>query len=81
MAERVGFEPTVPRGHTRSPGVHLRPLGHLSACADTKGEEKTPKAAFSCRNPPALLWLLREIWLRAVSAQHTSIESELPFLL
>ena len=31
MAERVGFEPTVRRTYTRSPGVHLRPLGHLSA--------------------------------------------------
>ena len=26
----MGFEPTVPFGYTRSPGVPLRPLGHLS---------------------------------------------------
>ncbi len=30
LAERVGFEPTVPGGYTRSPGVLLQPLGHLS---------------------------------------------------
>ncbi len=31
MAERVGFEPTVPVSqNTRFPVVHLRPLGHLS---------------------------------------------------
>ncbi len=31
MAERAGFEPAVPRwGHTRFPGEHLQPLGHLS---------------------------------------------------
>ncbi len=31
MAERVGFEPTRERKPpTRFPGVHLRPLGHLS---------------------------------------------------
>src|SRR5690349_7328170 len=29
-AEREGFEPSVPCGYTRSPGVPLRPLGHLS---------------------------------------------------
>ena len=31
MAERVGFEPTVAKGYTRSPGVPDRPLQHLSA--------------------------------------------------
>ncbi len=25
MAERVGFEPTIPRGDTRSPGARTRP--------------------------------------------------------
>jgi hypothetical protein len=31
MAERVGFEPTVGKPDTRSPGVPVRPLQHLSA--------------------------------------------------
>ena len=30
VAERVGFEPTVAKGYTRSPGVPDRPLQHLS---------------------------------------------------
>ena len=30
-AERVGFEPTVTKGDTRSPGAPDRPLQHLSA--------------------------------------------------
>ena len=30
MAEREGFEPSV-LSYTRFPGVHLQPLGHLSA--------------------------------------------------
>ena len=30
MAERVGFEPTVAKGDTRSPGAPDRPLQHLS---------------------------------------------------
>ena len=33
MAERVGFEPTVAKGYTRSPGVPDSPLQHLSAAA------------------------------------------------
>ena len=31
VAERVGFEPTVGKPDTRSPGVPVRPLQHLSA--------------------------------------------------
>ena len=30
VAERVGFEPTVAKGYTRSPGAPDRPLQHLS---------------------------------------------------
>jgi hypothetical protein len=30
MAERAGFEPAVTRGYTRSPGVPVKPLQHLS---------------------------------------------------
>jgi hypothetical protein len=30
MAERQGFEPWMVVKHTRSPGVRLKPLGHLS---------------------------------------------------
>ena len=31
LAEKVGFEPTVPfKRHTRFPGEPLQPLGHLS---------------------------------------------------
>ncbi len=30
-AERVGFEPTVAKGDTRSPGAPDKPLEHLSA--------------------------------------------------
>ena len=33
-AERVGFEPTVAKGDTRSPGAPVRPLQHLSAAFD-----------------------------------------------
>ena len=34
MAERGGFEPPVPFGHTRFPSVLLKPLGHLSGAAE-----------------------------------------------
>jgi hypothetical protein len=34
MAERGGFEPPVPFGHTRFPSVLLKPLGHLSRAAE-----------------------------------------------
>jgi hypothetical protein len=30
VAERVGFEPTVAKSDTRSPGAPVRPLQHLS---------------------------------------------------
>ena len=30
VAERVGFEPTVAKGYTRSPGAPDSPLQHLS---------------------------------------------------
>lgn len=35
MAERVRFELTV-LAYTRVPGVHLKPLGHLSSIRDIK---------------------------------------------
>ena len=35
MAEREGFEPSVPFGHTRFPSVLLKPLGHLSGGAES----------------------------------------------
>ena len=46
LAERVGFEPTVARSYTRSPGAPDRPLQHLSStenpydnrCAETMAE-------------------------------------------
>ena len=31
MAERVGFEPTIPRGYTAFRERRLKPLGHLSS--------------------------------------------------
>ena len=34
VAERVGFEPTVAKGYTRSPGAPDRPLQHLSTISD-----------------------------------------------
>ena len=35
MAEREGFEPSVRHSpYTRFPGVHLKPLGHLSGLLD-----------------------------------------------
>jgi hypothetical protein len=37
MAERVRFELTV-LAYTRVPGVHLKPLGHLSGCENIDGE-------------------------------------------
>ena len=41
FTERVGFEPTVPFGYTRSPGAPLRPLGHLSRTHTIPGEKET----------------------------------------
>gem|GEM_PF-6652351 len=32
MAEEVGFEPTVPKGHNSFQDCRLQPLGHSSAC-------------------------------------------------
>ena len=37
MAERVGFEPTVPRGITGFQDQLLKPLGHLSRLLSTTG--------------------------------------------
>ena len=34
LAERVGFEPTVAKGYTRSPGAPDSPLQHLSAFSE-----------------------------------------------
>src|SRR5213594_1190535 len=40
-AEREGFEPSVPGRYTRSPGVPLRPLGHLSGAPSVaNGDER-----------------------------------------
>jgi hypothetical protein len=36
VAERVGFEPTVAKGYTRSPGVPVRPLQHLSTIVSSQ---------------------------------------------
>jgi hypothetical protein len=43
LAERVGFEPTVANGDTRSPGAPDRPLQHLSiiCVAERVGFEPT----------------------------------------
>ena len=38
VAERVGFEPTVAKGYTRSPGAPDRPLQHLSKSHLNGGE-------------------------------------------
>ena len=38
VAERVGFEPTVAKGYTRSPGVPDRPLQHLSCDLKVKAQ-------------------------------------------
>ena len=38
MAERVGFEPTVAKGYTRSPGAPDRPLQHLATNQPSGGE-------------------------------------------
>ena len=54
MAERVGFEPTVGFPHTHFPGVHLRPLGHLSGskpCRNPLDPAFTPPAAERRKNP------------------------------
>ena len=36
ITERVGFEPTVHMVNTRSPGVPIQPLSHLSQVLKTK---------------------------------------------
>ncbi len=41
LAERVGFEPTIPRGYTGFRDRRFRPLSHLSAIGGT------------CRRPPS----------------------------
>ncbi|GEM_PF-5347400 len=41
LAERVGFEPTVARGDTRSPGAPVRPLQHLSFESGGEGGIRT----------------------------------------
>ena len=41
MAERGGFEPPVPFGHTRFPSVLLKPLGHLSGAGEDMTIETT----------------------------------------
>jgi hypothetical protein len=38
VAERVGFEPTVAKGYTRSPGAPDSPLQHLSMVHYSGGE-------------------------------------------
>ena len=46
VAERVGFEPTVAKGYTRSPGAPVRPLQHLSSVlAERVGFEPTLRKA------------------------------------
>ena len=47
MAERVRFELTV-LAYTRVPGVHLKPLGHLSSTDKIAGAEEP----FSNLQPP-----------------------------
>ena len=47
VAERVGFEPTVAKGDTRSPGAPDRPLQHLSIeLAERVGFEPTRLIAY-----------------------------------
>src|SRR5579885_250054 len=48
-AEREGFEPSVPCGYTRSPGVPLRPLGHLSGGTATTVAELPRARKARCR--------------------------------
>ena len=45
-AERVGFEPTVAKGYTRSPGAPDRPLQHLST--NYSGSEIISFSMFTC---------------------------------
>src|SRR5207253_6142576 len=50
MAEGVGFEPTVPKGYTRSPGVPNRPLWHPSGmCAGNQQTCQTNSARQTCQ--------------------------------
>ncbi len=41
VAERVGFEPTVAKGYTRSPGAPDSPLQHLSIISGGEGGIRT----------------------------------------
>jgi hypothetical protein len=38
MAERGGFEPPIPFGYSRFPGVRVKPLCHLSTRTHTLDE-------------------------------------------
>ncbi len=49
MAEREGFEPPVPFGHTRFPVVHLQPLGHRSMVIARR--PGTPQPRYRCFLP------------------------------
>ena len=44
VAERVGFEPTVAKDDTRSPGAPDRPLQHLSGFVGGEGGIRTHEA-------------------------------------
>ena len=46
VAEGVGFEPTVPKGYTRSPGVPDRPLWHPSAERASQNRELSKRPGF-----------------------------------
>ena len=81
MAERVGFEPTVPiTRDTRSPGAPVRPLQHLSNdMHDLRGGEggirtREPQRSYrfsrtapSTTRPPLQAWLIIA-WTWAISS-------------
>jgi hypothetical protein len=55
LAERGGFEPPIPFGYSRFPGVRIKPLCHLSAGTGTLANRAAPRNHFSTHPSPVKL--------------------------
>ena len=51
VVENERFELSVPFGYTRVPGVHLKPLGHLSRRSPPSLEHRSPPRAGTAALP------------------------------
>ena len=69
MAERVGFEPTIPGGYTAFRERRLQPLGHLSTCLDYG----LPVAWFDGQAVPWLQHILKRLVASRRTAGSSSI--------